>query len=629
MTLTVPDDAFAQSAAPLGLRSRLQDLALRGLEKLSMHHVLFVALTLIAAFPVITLASWVQNHAVKQEFESATGLHLAVARNLTVALSRYAVDLKSGFRLAVSTFYAGEQAEGLKDLLAALDVQHISIVNGATGEVERYLPGLADAGSPHPALTAETLAEFRGLFKGDEIEITDLRRDVAGKPAFFLLKALPAGRIAYGVVGTQYLVQLEKSLAFGAHGDTIVLDRNGTVIAHPIEKWIGSPFDLSNTPLAQAIKAGKTGVMQFYSSTAQAEMITAYTSVPETGWGILVPQPLNELYAKAAEVRAAAMAISFFGLLTAALVSWLVAKYIARPLQSVGSAAGAIAHGDVAVRAPNFSAFVPRELHELSGSFNHMVDALSHANIALADTARRAEAANSAKSEFLANMSHELRTPLNAILGFSEIMRDGVFGPLANPRYHGYVQDINASAAHLIRVISDILDLSKAEAGAISIELGSVKLPKVFEMTVRLVEQRARHGEVAIETEIEPQLVAHPIETDEGKVTQILLNLVSNAVKFTRPGGHILLAARVCQDAVAITVTDDGIGIAEEDLATVLTPFGQVASAYTAREGFGLGLPLSKKLAERLGGTLTIESQPGHGTTVSVWLPLSVAREQT
>lgn len=627
MTFMAKSDVFVGPTPPA--KSRLRTLALKGLEKLGMHHVLFVAFTLIAAFPVFTLASWVQNHAVQQEMESAINEHLLVARNLTAAVSRYVYDLKSGFRLAIATFYSGEQAKGLKDLLISLEFQHVSIVNGKTGEVERYIAGLADASSPHAILPPKTLAEFQGLLKGDDIQITDLRRDAAGNPAVFLLKALPDGRIAYGSIGTQYLIKLQKTLAVGARGHAIVLDRKGAVIAHPIQKWIDGEFDLSKTPPAQAIKAGKTGVMEFYSPAEKAEMITAYTSVPETGWGIMVPQPMEELYAKAGEVRTAAMAISFFGLLAAGIVSWLLAKYIARPLQSVSGTAGAIAHGDMAVRAPSFAPFVPRELHELAGSFNHMVDELSRTHVELADTATRAEAGNRAKSEFLANMSHELRTPLNAILGFSEVMRDEVFGPLANSRYQGYVQDINSSAAHLIKVISDILDLSKAETGAISVELGAVKIPEVFEMCGRLIGQRARDGQVTVETEVDPLLVEGPIETDGGKLTQILLNLVSNSVKFTKPGGgHVQLAAKLSQNAVVFMVRDDGIGIAEQDLATVLTPFGQVAGAYTAREGFGLGLPLSKKLAERLGGNLTIESQLGRGTTVYVWLPLSAVSEE-
>jgi len=628
MAFTVARDALVAPAPPLGLQFRLRMLALKGFEKLGMHHVLFVAFTLIAAFPVLTLASWVENRAARQEIQSVADKHLLVARNLTAAISRYVFDLKAGFRMAISTFYSGEQGQGLRDLLASLELRHISIVNGTTGEIERYMPGLAGSSAPHTPLKPETIAEFRRQLAGNDIVVSDLRRDAAGNPAFFLLKALPEGRIAYGVAGTRYLIQLQKAIAFGAGGHATLLDQKGAVIADPAQTWTASELDLSNTPPVQAILAGKSGVMEFYWAALGANVIAAYASMPETGWGILITQPRDELFAKAREVRTAATTISFVGLLAAALLSWLLAKYIARPLQSIGGAAGAIAHGDMAVRAPSFSPIVPRELHELSGSFNHMVDELSRTNVELGHTATRAQAANRAKSEFLANMSHELRTPLNAILGFSEVMREEVFGPLENPRYKGYVHDINYSAAHLIKVISDILDLSKAEAGAIRVELGPVRIQAAFEMTVRLVEQRARDGGLTIEAEIDPLLAEHPVETDEAKLVQILVNLVSNSVKFTKPGGRVFLAARLCQDAVEIAVADDGIGIADEDLATVLTPFGQVVSAYTAREGFGLGLPLSKKLAESLGGSLTIESRLGQGTTVYVVLPLSAADEE-
>jgi signal transduction histidine kinase len=620
MTFTVTRDAFVAPAPPP--ISRLRRIALGWLEKLGVHHVLFVAFTLIAAFPVLTLTLWIQSHAVSQEMDSVVNERLLIARNMIPAFSRYVVDLKASFQLGISTFYSGEQAEGLKDLLTSLEVQHISVLNGRTGEVERVISALSDTGSQHGFLKPEVLAEFHRLLVADDIEITDLRRDSAGHPAFFLLKALPGGRIAYAVVGTQYLIKLQRAIVFGANGYAIVIDKKGAVIAHPIESWIDSEFDLSKSPPAHAVLAGNTGVMQFRSPIEQADMVTAFAPVPEAGWGILVPQPADQLYAKARDLRVAAVAISVLGLVAAGIMSWLLAKYIARPLQSVGTAAGAIAHGDMTVRAPSFSPVLPRELHELAGSFNHMVDTLSRTNIALADTATRAEAASRAKSEFLANMSHELRTPLNAILGFSEVMRDGVFGPLANSRYQDYAKDINSSAAHLIKVISDILDLSKAEAGAISVDLGPVKLSEVFEMTLRLIEQRARDGEVTIEAEIDPALAECPIETDGGKLTQIMINLVTNSVKFTKAGGHVYLAAELCPNAITVTVRDTGIGIAKEDLATVLTPFGQVSSAYTAREGFGLGLPLSKKLAESLGGGLTIESLLGSGTTVRVWLPI-------
>ena len=218
------------------------------MRKLGMQHVLFVAFTVVAAVPVLTLASWVERRAVEQEIDAATDKHLLVARNLTAAFSRYVYDVKAGFRLAISTFYSGEQGEGLTDLLRSLEFRHICIVNGDTGEVERYMAGFAGIPGAKIQLKPAMIAELRQQLKGDDIVITDLRRDVAGKPAFFLLKALPEGRIAYGVIGTDYLIKLQQAIAFGARGHATVLDAKGKVVAHPFQNWIDSEFDLSKTP---------------------------------------------------------------------------------------------------------------------------------------------------------------------------------------------------------------------------------------------------------------------------------------------------------------------------------------------------------------------------------------------
>jgi len=591
------------------------------LRKFGMQHVLFIAFTFVAAVPVMTLAWWVERRAMEQEIDAATDKHLLVAHNLTAAFSRYVYDVKAGFRMAISTFYSGEQGEGLTDLLKSLEFRHICIVNGDTGEVERYMAGFADSPGAKIQLKPETIAGFRKQLKGDDIVITDLRRDIAGKPAFLLLKALPEGRIAYGVIGTDYLIRLQRAIAFGARGHATVLDAQGKVVAHPFQNWIDSEFDLSKTPPAREIMAGRTGVMQFYSPAFKADMITAYASVPETGWGVMVPQPMAELYARADDVSKAATAVAFLGLIAAAAISWCLAKYIARPIKAVEEASSAVAGGDFLARAPRFAPYVPHELHSLSGAFNHMIDELSRKNHELGGAVARAEAANRAKSEFLANMSHELRTPLNAIHGFAEMMRDEVFGPLDNERYKSYAGDISTSSEHLIKVISDILDLSKAESGMITPENTSVRVTEVVDLAVRLSERRAAERGVEIRLELTPGLGATPIETDRGKLTQILLNLLSNSVKFTEPGGVITVAGRINQDWVELRVRDTGIGIAEKDITKVMTPFGQVASVYQTRDGFGLGLPLTNRLAQALGGSFALQSVVGQGTTATVRLP--------
>ena len=232
-----------------------------------------------------------------------------------------------------------------------------------------------------------------------------------------------------------------------------------------------------------------------------------------------------------------------------------------------------------------------------------------------------AEAASRAKSGFLATMSHELRTPLNAIIGFSEMMQREVLGPLGNERYRGYVADIHESGTHLLHIINDILDLSKAEAGKLDLH------EEVFDLrdTIRSVRQLlgARIGGAGLSDSVDLPADLPLLCADERMTKQVLLNLVSNAAKFTPPGGHIEIAVRFDREiGVRLTVSDTGIGIAPGDLARVLEPFEQVDCSFTrSHQGSGLGLPLVKAIIERHGGTLAINSKIGAGTQVSATFP--------
>ncbi len=231
----------------------------------------------------------------------------------------------------------------------------------------------------------------------------------------------------------------------------------------------------------------------------------------------------------------------------------------------------------------------------------------------------RAEAANRSKSEFLANMSHELRTPLNAIIGFSEIMGSGLFGELGSPKYKEYASDIHASGTHLLELINDILDMSKIEAGRMTLEAQPLDLSEVVEESLRLVSGRAEVAKVTIENEL-PALPT--VQADKRAVKQVLLNLLSNAVKFTPAGGSIHLKGSSKDGIVTIAVEDTGIGIPASALPKIGRPFEQVESQHSKKhKGTGLGLALSRSLVELHGGTLTIESTEGVGTTVSFTLP--------
>jgi two-component system cell cycle sensor histidine kinase PleC len=243
----------------------------------------------------------------------------------------------------------------------------------------------------------------------------------------------------------------------------------------------------------------------------------------------------------------------------------------------------------------------------------------------------RAESANQAKSEFLANMSHELRTPLNAINGFSEMMSEEMFGPIGDRRYKEYARDILSSGQHLLALINDILDMSKIEAGKMTLRPEPVRMSEVIEDALRLIRNRAEAAGLTLVVDVAED--APVVEADYRAVKQILLNLLSNAVKFTPRGGRVSvtvdrLAAAAAPERLKIAVSDTGVGIAEADLARLARPFEQVERQHAkTTQGTGLGLALTKSLVSLHGGVLDIQSTPGRGTTVSFTLPLK-AREQ-
>ncbi len=232
-----------------------------------------------------------------------------------------------------------------------------------------------------------------------------------------------------------------------------------------------------------------------------------------------------------------------------------------------------------------------------------------------------AEAANIAKSQFLANMSHELRTPLNAIIGFSEALELGMAGSL-QPRQAEYAGLIHQSGEHLHNVINDILDLAKVDAGKLELHEETAIDPRdVVDACVTLMKSHAVAGSVALSVDATSRLPY--LRADATRLKQILLNLVSNAIKFTEAGGEVVVSVRHGDDGgIAFAVRDTGPGMTEREIATALEPFGQVDASHTRRhEGTGLGLPLAQRLAELHGGSLVVSSVKGRGTTVTVTLP--------
>ena len=277
--------------------------------------------------------------------------------------------------------------------------------------------------------------------------------------------------------------------------------------------------------------------------------------------------------------------------------------------------------GAITVGRPQPGMFSEKQIALLQIFADQAVIAIENVRLfrEIEDKSRQLETASRHKSEFLANMSHELRTPLNAILGFSEVLSDRMFGEI-NDKQAEYLSDILESGRHLLSLINDILDLSKIEAGRMELEATDFDLPSAIENTLMLVRERAHRRAITLARTIDERLAM--IRGDERKVKQVLLNLLSNALKFTPDGGQIGVQAELRDGAAEISVTDTGVGIAPEDQEAVFEEFRQVGTASKKVEGTGLGLAISRKFIELHGGRIWVKSQVGTGSTFAFTLPL-------
>jgi signal transduction histidine kinase len=291
----------------------------------------------------------------------------------------------------------------------------------------------------------------------------------------------------------------------------------------------------------------------------------------------------------------------------ALLVGLALSWSLTGPIRKMNTRLAAIAAGDFSghVNVSNRD-----ELGALATNLNRMNDELGRLYAEL-------ENASKHKSEFLANMSHELRTPLNAVIGFSEVLEGRLFGEL-NEKQAEYIADIHSSGRHLLTLINDILDLSKIEAGRMDLQLTPVALGELVENSVALLRERAAREHVALTLDVEASVGI--VDADERKIKQVLFNLLTNALKFTPEGGHVVVSARADGDDAMISVRDDGVGIAPADLDRIFEEFQQVGTSHL-QEGTGLGLAISRRFVELHGGNLRVESEPGHGSTFSFTLP--------
>ena len=424
---------------------------------------------------------------------------------------------------------------------------------------------------------------------------------------------------------------LIESLTFTHNETVMVLSRSGKVVAHSHRAELGELPELSAPELFEALELGLPSVSENYNDEMGRTVKGVIHPIGKQGWNIVIQTPVSELSKEVSGLWLLLALVLVGSAALAVAAAWLMATRLTRPISQLAYATEKVAAGKLTTRVETDAV---NEVGTLVNSFNRMVSELSYTrtrNQQLLDELKQlnenlerrveqrteelkiarnqADAANRAKSDFVANLSHELRTPLTSISGFSGALQEKYFGKL-NKKQADYVKYIQDNSQHMLSLINQIVDLEKIETGKTKIEISNVRIKKLLENSVSMIEDKAADQHITLDCQLAPEIDDLEIRADEPKLQQVVINLLSNAVMFTQDGGRIIVRAKLAAKQLIVEVDDTGVGIAPENQQKVFDDFFQVKSgAKDKTPGLGLGLGLSRRLVEMHGGKIWVESE--------------------
>ena len=625
---------------------------------------LLVAFIFTAIIPISFLAVKLYQAAWDNAWREIDEKHRLLAENMASPIQIYVDQHKSLLKLlAAELAEEGYDANShhqatllVNTLYAYSNFQSLTWVTPEGEVIESINQDFTSLDNYKNMLTSRA---FKAALKTKEVSVSyTLKSPVSG--ARYLVMAQPiygADENLHGIlvaeVNMGVIEELQAGIKFGTLGHSAIVDERGLVMAHPNPAWAYEAKDLSKVSVVKLMMEGKTGTSQFYSPFVKDDMVVGYTSVPGTGWGIMVPQPKGEVEDQVFALIYSQFKWGMIGLGIAIFFGLIFSRWITGSVEQLVVGARELVRNNFQGSIDPPDRFAPKEIDELSqaiiavtngfqssrqeiqelnSTLQSRVDEatvqLRDSNARLEDALDSAEQASRAKSSFLANMSHELRTPMNAILGYSGILEEDFI----DEKLEKFIPDINkiqSASTHLLNLISDILDLSKIEAGKMDVYLETFSIATFIQDIESTIYPLVEKNNNKFTSQVDDNL--KNMHADVTKVKQAIFNLLSNSAKFTS-NGIIQLNVRTSKeedrDWIYFEVKDNGIGMTPEQMEGLFEEFTQ-ADNTTTKEfgGTGLGLSITRYFCRMMGGNITVRSLAGQGTSFRIYLPISVSNE--
>jgi signal transduction histidine kinase len=602
------------STLPLaGARKRLLSLSAFSL-RVQISLVIFVAVVLSAA----TMQYWNYKTAFETELNMVRDKHLVIAQNLSAAFSRYVQDVSQIFIEETKDLPADASAPVTLPMLSNFDIRRVLLVS-PTGDVSSAAVGVGDYPASIP--DAATLDDLRRatVEAGPGVYFSGIQT-IDDTKVFLLSTIRDDGVMAVGYLSTDYIKEMQKQIAFGDRGHSAIFDQFGRVIAHPSAEAEKTSADQSKLSIVQDMLARRTGVAGFFSPVMKADMIAGYTFVPETGWAVMVPQPIMEISSAVNGNLKYSYLIAALTAIVLSMLGWWLAEKISDPIERFKSFAQRVADGRFGAPLP-VDKMPSAEFVSLSKALNSMASQVEDSSRTMQAGRDAAEEASRSKSVFLAMMSHEMRTPLNGVIGLLTVCEDMT----SEAKLQSLLRMAQRSAYSLSHLTDEVMTFSSLEHGRLSLQEESVDLA---ELVGDVTQQFAAEAESRGITLVTPVgITAQTFVSDPRRLRQIMGNLLGNGIKYSEQG-TVELKVEVVSDKAGpqlhIRVSDQGIGIAPQHLSLIFNDFYQVESSHSRRyDGLGIGLALTRRIVDLMGGTITCTSTLGEGSAFDVVVPIS------